>query len=122
MYLLEKADIPYEFTYPEAIYKLLELNLVDFDVWYLMDKERARERITGLKQRYPERRLIPFAKRDDCDDIACFDAMFNEKVFIIHDFASPGWEQRETFDSVWEWLRYAINVMIEREKIEMMKF
>lgn len=45
-----------------------------------------------------------------------------EKADIPYEFAYPGWEQRETFDSVWEWLRYAINVMIEREKIEMMKY
>jgi hypothetical protein len=31
-----------------------------------------------------------------------------EKVFVIHDFASPGWEGDVTFDDVWSWFRPAI--------------
>lgn len=27
------------FQYPESFKKLIELNLVDFDIWYLLDKE-----------------------------------------------------------------------------------
>lgn len=117
-YLIEKEQLLYGFEYPEAFKKIVELNLVDFDVWYLFDTERAINRMNGLKQRYPNRKLIPFATRDDCDDIACFDIKQDKKVFIIHDYASIGYEQREEFDNIWEWLRYAIGVMIEYEELE----
>jgi len=33
------------------------------------------------------RRLVPFARRDDSDDIVCFEVGQDERVFIIHDFA-----------------------------------
>ena len=29
------------FQYPESFKKLIELNLVDFDIWYLLDSEWA---------------------------------------------------------------------------------
>lgn len=106
------------FCYPESIYKLLELGLVDFDVWYFMDAESVKERLEGLKLRYPNRQLLPFARRGDCDDIACFEMGMGERVYIIHDFSSSGYEQKEIFDSVWEWLRYVIDIMIEYEKME----
>jgi hypothetical protein len=74
---------------------------------YLMDLNRYN----GLKTRYPNRCLIPFAKRDDNDDIACFELGKGESVIIIHDFASPGFEDRYTFNDIFEWLKYAIDEM-----------
>ncbi|EHM52649.1 hypothetical protein [Cardiobacterium valvarum] len=101
------------FQYPASFKKIVKLNLVDFDVWYLMDAEHAKLRYDGLQKRYPNRKLIPFARRGDCDDIACFEIGKGSKVQLIHDFASPGWEQRKEFNDFWEWIVYAINEMIE---------
>ncbi|MBH5328965.1 hypothetical protein H9Q10_04695 [Eikenella sp. S3360] len=101
------------FQYPESFKKMIELNLVDFDIWYLLDAERAKIRYDGLQNRYPTRKLIPFARRDDCDDIACFEIGKGGKVQLIHDFAGPGWEQRREFPDCWVWLAQAVNDMIE---------
>ena len=117
-YLLSKKEKPLGFVYPKELHKLIELGLVDFEVWYILNQERASARLEGLRERYPNRHIIPFAKRDDCDDIACFDMDNSNKVCIIHDFASPGYEQRESFNSLWEWLRVAIDLMIEYELLE----
>ena len=57
------------YEYPEAYKKLVELNLIDFDIWYLIESEQATRRYHDLKQRYPKRQLIPFARRDDNDDM-----------------------------------------------------
>ena len=116
--LLEEYERPNNFVYPKAIYKLLELNLTDFDVWYFMDKESVKIRLEGLRERYPERSLVPFARRDDCEDVACFEVGKGEKVFIVHDFASSGWEQREIYENVWEWFKDVIDTMIEFEQLE----
>lgn len=35
-----------------------------------------------------------------------------EKVFIVHDFASPGFEHEGCFDDVWSWFRAAIDETI----------
>ena len=34
-------------------------------------------------------------------------------VIVIHDFASSGWEQRSSFEGVWDWFRSAINDFID---------
>ena len=86
-----------------------------------MDRESALERLKGLQKRYPNRKLIPFARRDDCDDIDCFEVGNTElegRVFIVHDYASPGWEFREVLESIWEWVKYAVDIMVEFELIE----
>lgn len=110
--ILEISNI-LNFKFPDAFMKTVELNLIDFDVWYILDKESFFERYKGLKERYPTRMLIPFARRDDCDDVACFEVNKPDKVEIIHDFASVGFEQRKEYSNFWEWLKSAIDKMIE---------
>lgn len=61
-----------------------------------------------MKQRYPERILVPFARRLDNDDRACFDASkfaVEPKIIIIHDFAAPGWEKKGELASFENWLK-----------------
>ena len=67
-----------------------------------MNDDETVRRFRGLQKRYPGRRLYPFARRDDNDDVACFEDDDNSLGNIIHDFADIGWEQREvvpTFDA-----------------------
>lgn len=104
------------FEYPQSFVKAVELNLVDFDLWYMMDEGQVLRRIEGLNQRYPNRKLIPFARRDDNDDIACFEIGKGEKVQIVHDFASEGYEQRKEFEDFGQWLEAAVHEMIECNK------
>jgi len=106
-----------KFSYPREFIKIVDLNLVDLDLWYLMTKEQVEVRIKGLKDRYPERELIPFARRDDSDNIACFEVGKKNKVQIIHDFASPGYEQRKEYNSFWDWFREAVEEMISEDSV-----
>lgn len=76
------------FQYPESFKKIVDLNLVDLDIWYLLDSEWAESLYKGLQDRYPTRKLIPFAKRGDCDDTACFEIGKGNKVQLIHDFSA----------------------------------
>lgn len=103
------------FTFPEAFWKILELNLVDYEFWYIMDAEQIQQRRTELLQRYPNRNLIPFARRDNNDDIACFEMNHGERVFIVHDYASEGWERRQEFDAFWSWFVSAIKELVGME-------
>ncbi|MDE5908326.1 MAG: hypothetical protein K2H52_06270 [Lachnospiraceae bacterium] len=100
------------YVYPAEFVKIVELNLVDFEIWYLMSNEQVNTRIKGLKSRYPSRNLIPFARRDDSDDIACFEVEKGNSVQIIHDFAGEGFEQRKEYKCFWDWFRDAIDEMI----------
>ena len=118
MEIYDVSKVYQEFNYPKEFLKIVELNLVDFDFWYLMSKEQVEKRIKGLKERYPDRELVPFARRDDSDDIACFDIKKNSKVQIIHDFASAGYEQRKEYNTFWEWSKEAIQEMIDEEEAD----
>lgn len=112
MELYNVNAIYHGYVYPAEFVKIVQLNLLDFDVWYLMNNEQVNIRIKGLKTRYPNRNLIPFARRDDCDDIACFEVGKGNRVQIIHDFASEGFEQRKEYQCFWDWFRDAIDEMI----------
>lgn len=112
MELYNISAIYSNYVYPAEFIKIVELNLVDFDMWYLMNSEQVDIRIKGLKSRYPSRNLIPFARRDDSDDIACFEVEKGNSVQIIHDFAGEGFEQRKEYKCFWDWFRDAIDEMI----------
>ena len=77
-----------------------------------MEAERALAHAQGLAKRYPSRELFPFAYRQDNDDVACWSRDEGEKVFVIHDFASAGWEDEAKFDDVWAWFRSAVEETI----------
>jgi hypothetical protein len=64
-----------------------------------------------MRQRYPLRKLVPFARRQDDDDVACFD-LDRGAVAIVHDYASPGWEGNAEFADFRAWLHQAIDDMI----------
>ena len=102
------------FSYPYSLFKVIEFGLIDYGRWYLMPIDNIVDRKNGLESRY-NRKLIPFARRGDNDDIACFEVGQGERVFIIHDFATSGWERRQEYDNFWEWFKIAIDEMIEFE-------
>lgn len=62
-----------------------------------------------MRKRYPNRRLIPFARRDD---IACFEIGKGNKVQLIHDFASESFEQKNEFEDLWAWVEFAVQEMV----------
>jgi hypothetical protein len=97
------------------IHRLLEQGLVDLTPWHLMTESEMLERNAGFQQRYPERELWPFARRQDRDDVACWDRDQPRAVVVIHDFASAGHEQRQSYASFWDWFRSAVDDMIEFE-------
>jgi hypothetical protein len=111
--LLSEKERPPGFEYPTQFSHTIELGLTELEPWHVLEGKRLRETMSGLAQRYPARKLIPFARRQDNDDIACWQVGAKEEVLIIHDFASPGWEERERFSSFYDWLRRAVEDLIE---------
>src|SRR5688500_8899490 len=102
--LLSDAELPEGFSYPGEFLRAVRLGLVNLEPWTIVDGEHLRRRFAGLRERYPTRTLVPFAERQDNDDVACWDADHGG-VTIVHDFASPGWEQRWRVAGFHEWLR-----------------
>ena len=111
--LLSEKEMPSGFNYPKQFKHTVDLGLIDLEPWYILGGKPLRETMAGLAGRYPTRSLIPFARRQDNDDIACWELGAGNTVFIIHDFASAGYEQRDTFSSFYDLLRRAIEDLIE---------
>jgi hypothetical protein len=111
--LFKEKELPPGFNYPRQFERAVKLGLKDLEPWYLLEGKPLRETMAGLAERYPERKLVPFARRQDNDDVACWKVGGSDEVFVIHDFASPGWEQREQFSNFYDWLRRAIEDFIE---------
>lgn len=111
--LLTAADLPDGFEYPRQFIRVVELGLTDLEPWRIVEAEELALRLDGLRKRYPTRTLVPFTRRIDDDDVACWDIDRPGRVSIIHDFASPGWEQQAEFDNFYAWLRQAVEDLIE---------
>ncbi len=104
-------DFPSWIKLPEKYSELLKHPQEEFLPWYLFDRKRLLYRHEGLKERYPARTLFPFARHDYSDDVACWEKDKNEKVMIIHDFASPGYESRFVFPSFDAWYEYVLSMV-----------
>lgn len=112
--LLSVDDLPEGFEYPPEFVRVVELGLTNIEPWWIIDGDRLRDRFVGLRERYRERSLVPFAVRQDNDDVACWDTAAGN-VAIVHDFASPGYEQRAELRGFYAWFRQAIEDFIEFE-------
>ena len=110
---MKEIDYYKKYRFPIKYQSFIELGVSDFGYWYLIPNEQLNSRIIGLKQRYPDRKLIPFARRDDCDDIACFDVDIPDKVLIIHDFAKNGYELKKTYNDLSEWFQDVIGELLK---------
>ncbi|WHU85638.1 SMI1/KNR4 family protein [Pantoea agglomerans pv. betae] len=113
MYLYAKTDLPDDFKYPDAYIDIMSLEVIpDLEPWSFICefKESASFWMSEMKKQYPTRKLVPFAKLNYSDDIACFDGediTGDPKVYYVHAFASAGWEDRGYTDSFAEWLKMA---------------
>ena len=112
--LLPEEELPDWFSYPKPYLWTVDQGIQNLGSWNLMTREGVQIPLQGLRKRYPNRQLFPFATRKGNDDVACWEKGNLKKVTIIHDFASPGWEQRETYEDFWDWLKTAVT---ELEKL-----
>jgi hypothetical protein len=104
--------------YPGALRRLVERGITLLEPWWIPDAADQRVRMKGLADRYPGRQLVPFARRQDRDDVACFAPSEPGRVVIIHDFATDAWERRIVLDDFYAWLRRAVEDMIEYDTLE----
>lgn len=104
-----KEDFPEWVEIPKRYLELLKYEQDEFLPWYLFDRENLLYRYKGLQTRYQNRRLFPFARHDYCDDVACWEKDKPGKVIIVHDYASPGWEQKFESPSFEGWYEYILS-------------
>jgi hypothetical protein len=118
-YLFESDLLPNGFRYPESFSKLIESGqLPKLEPWWFLGihEETAKYWLNALSQQYPTRSLVPYAKMEDSDDLACFDGLDGSGdpvVHLVHAFASPGWENRGAHKNFNEWMSDAGNFAVE---------
>ena len=71
--LLSVEELPDGFSYPAEFLRIVGLGLTQLEPWWILDGDNLRIRHLGLQRRYPSRKLVPFARREDNDDVACWD-------------------------------------------------
>jgi hypothetical protein len=108
---------PIGFEYPAGFKRAIQRGLVDLGAWTVLDAGHAVALGHCLRQRYPARSVVPFARRVDNDDVACFDVEAPGAVVVIHDYASAGWEAR-VYRDVYAWLQQAVADMVERDELD----
>jgi hypothetical protein len=112
--LLQTEDVDEPVTLPDGLMKVVEHNLIDITPWHIMPRELAVVRLKGLRQRY-QQKYVPFAYRQDNDDVATILTGVPDRVVVIHDFAADGSEVVCEHESFWAWFRAAVDDLIEFE-------
>jgi hypothetical protein len=110
--LLNVSDLPDGFFYPSGFIRVVELGLTNLEPWWILTGNLLRDRYQGIMRRYPGLSLVPFARRQDNDDVACWEVKA-DKVVVIHDFADEVNLIRAEFKDFYAWLRQAVEDLIE---------
>ena len=112
--LFKTAQLPDDFEYPQSFMKFIKDEpLPDLSPWFFLHKREGISEawFRTIQQQYPSRKLIPFARINNTDDVVCFDASLpsdDPLVHYVHTYASPGWEDRGHVVNFDAWLKAAI--------------
>lgn len=109
-YLFDDKLLPESFYFPQSYLAFVsQEDIPYFEPWSFLCKYEVSAKfwIDEIAKQYPTRSLVPFAKAGSTDDVVCFDGSDtsgNPKVFYVHTFASPGWEDRGDIENFDAWL------------------
>jgi hypothetical protein len=113
-YLLLPEDLDISVSLPEELVRIASQGLINLSPWHVMPRELTKKRMAGLRGRY-RTQYVPFARRQDNDDLACIDPGRLGCVVVVHDFSTEGKERVATYDTFWDWFRSAVDDMIAFE-------
>lgn len=117
--VLPKAEfLPVSFKYPKDYLEFINQHVMeDLAPWRLLSdaEEEICFYINNLREEYPDKQLIPFARFEDSanGDIACFDGddpSGDPKVYFhvcCYQGELPPWDQRYSMNDFSEWLEEA---------------
>ena len=110
----EIFQLPDGFVYPHSFMEFIKREpLPDMKPWWFLHKYAGTSEawLKTVREQYPNRQLVPFAKIEHTDDVVCFDASGPSSdpiVHHVHTYASPGWEDRGNVVNFDAWLKAAI--------------
>ena len=75
----------------------------------------SAEQVIDVTERWPAgpstARLVAFARRQDNDDLACFEVIDDSarRIVVVHGWTPEGYAVVRTFDHFWDWLKAVID-------------
>jgi hypothetical protein len=111
--LPSNKELPASFEYPKEFLWLLEKGISDLTPWLILERKFILSRYDSLRERYPSRNLFPFAYRQDCDELACWDVNDGGKIKVIEDYARANPSEDIEYVTFLDWFRQAIEDMID---------
>lgn len=108
--ILEKDPLPgYQW--------LLDRGLVGFEPfgplqpWHYLRPDDQFDVTAHWKKLFEGDSLIAFARRQDCDDLACFRISKGKTVAVclVHAWTPTGYEVLAEYKSFWEWLKAVVD-------------
>lgn len=105
----------FNFEIPKGYRWLADCGLVGFEEDSPLSPWRFTKAPIDVRELWPrgpsQSNLVGFARRQDTDDIACFEVEDGKVVRIvgIHGWTSEGYVVTETYENIWEWLKCAID-------------
>jgi hypothetical protein len=115
-----------ELALPSGYQWLLDRALVGYEPftqlqpWHYLPLQQtfwASDRWPGVT----DKRLFVFAKRQDCDDLACFVVAADntaQGVALIHGWTGNGYEISKEFSDFWAWLKQVVDDIADWVSVE----
>ena len=107
----------FDFATPRGYRWLIERKLVGFEAnsamqpWHYLPIEHTFDLIDRWPSGPGKTRLFAFAKRQDCDDLACFEVHENQatRVVIVHGWTAESYQIDHSYDTIWDWLKSVVD-------------
>jgi hypothetical protein len=107
----------FQFSIPNGYEWLLTQKLIGFVPdsplypWHYLDKEAAFYTNELWPGAQGSMSLFAFARRQDCDDLACFnvESGMATKIVVIHGWTNVGYNIVAVYDTFWDWLKSVID-------------
>lgn len=107
----------FNFRVPTGYRWLIERGLVGdrahtaLQPWHYL----PREHVFDVVERWPDgpstSRLVAFAKRQDSDELACFEVLDEVagRVVVVHGWTTKGYRLMRSYDNFWDWLKAVVD-------------
>lgn len=116
----------FDFKVPRGYCWLLERGVFGFgpfgplQPWYLLDSQGT----FSVSERWPGgdsgSDLFAFAKRQDNDDLACFEVIGKsvKAIVLVHGWTGSGYSVVARYDTVWDWAKAVVDDVAEWSELE----
>lgn len=116
MKTLVQSGLPPWFSLPAEYLRLKRQGLFNLDPWLIRDEEWMSTFRKLFMDKYPLSDIVPFARKEDSEEYACWLAGDVAKVHLCDFSSSTDFVPvLASFNSFWDWFREAVDDMIEYE-------